>query len=579
MGPTVTATVNVLGIHDGHNASAAVLIDGRVVAAVQEERLTGVKNQQGCPALAMTEVLRLSGLAWPAIDAVALHGRHMPAARTRDELFEHYRNVGRASGRVRGLLRGTPVNHLYRRRRRASRVDALRQAGVPVAKMIEVEHHEAHAAAAYFGSPWRNEPVLVLTCDGAGDDLCATVSVAHGLTIERRIAIPEAESIGNVFALVTFLLGMVPNEHEYKLMGMAPYAPEEGVRRSRAVFDRILTFAADGAPTWARRPGVPPTYYSLEWLRTHLEFHRFDWICGALQTWTEDCLAEWVRRAIAQTGIHRLALAGGVFMNVKANQRILEMPEVDSLFVFPSCGDESNAIGAAYAVTARHFRHQGLAPGTLPPVQDVYWGADVGNGEIEAAIGPLAATCRVERVPDIEDRVAELLAGGNVVARCKGRMEFGARALGNRSILADPAQWQVVREINDMIKNRDFWMPFASSMLEERQHEYIRNPKDVPSPYMILAFRSTDRVSDFRAGAHPYDLTVRPQTVSADWNPDYARLIRLFAERTGKAVLLNTSFNLHGFPLVSGAKEAVHVFQSSGLRYLALGDVLLSKTG
>jgi carbamoyltransferase len=156
-------------------------------------------------------------------------------------------------------------------------------------------------------------------------------------------------------------------------------------------------------------------------------------------------------------------------------------------------------------------------------------------------------------------------------------MEFGARALGNRSILANPSEPRVVTLINTMIKNRDFWMPFASSMLAERQHEYIRNPKRIASPYMILAFPSTGRIDEFRAGAHPYDLTVRPQTVERDWNPDNHRLISRFAERTGKAVVLNTSYNLHGYPMVSGAREAVHVFQNSGLSHLALGNTLVSK--
>ena len=158
-------------------------------------------------------------------------------------------------------------------------------------------------------------------------------------------------------------------------------------------------------------------------------------------------------------------------------------------------------------------------------------------------------------------------------------MEFGARALGNRSILADPARTDVIRTINDMIKNRDFWMPFASSMLAERQHDYIQNPKKIPSPYMILAFPSTDRIDQFRAGAHPYDLSVRPQTVDRDWNPDYHRLISLFASRTGKGVILNTSLNLHGHPMVNGPKEALHVFQTSGLQNLALGSFLISKQG
>ncbi len=566
----------VLGIHDGHNAAAALLHDGDVLAAVQEERLSGVKNEARMPYLAIAEVLRLAGATWGDVDAVALHSRHMPVARSRENLWQHYRATGHVAGRVRGLLRRTPVNVVFRHRRRAHRFAELRRGGVPLDRVTVVEHHTAHGAAAYFGSPWR-EPVLVLTCDGAGDDLCATVNVGGGWNLNRVAAIPEAESLGNVYALVTFLLGMIPNEHEYKLMGMAPYAAADGAARSRQVFDRLVTFAEDGQPIWQRRRGIPHTFYALDWLRKNLEFHRFDWICGGLQAWLEDMLVEWVRRAVAGTGLRKVALSGGVFMNVKANQRILELPEVESVFVFPSCGDESNAIGAAYAVTARGHAAAGRAADSIPPLRAVYWGSDILDADVERAVSHLRGRFRIERCPDIEAVVADLLARGEVVARCKGRMEFGARALGNRSILADPARPEVVRVINDMIKSRDFWMPFASSMLAERQHDYIHNPKNVSSPYMILAFPSTDRVEEFKAGTHPYDRTVRPQTVDRDWNPDYHRLISLFAARTGRAVVLNTSLNLHGSPMACGPQDAVRVLEQSGLRYLALGSLLVSK--
>jgi len=293
-----------------------------------------------------------------------------------------------------------------------------------------------------------------------------------------------------------------------------------------------------------------------------------------VQKFTEAVLLEWVRNCIRETGLHRLALGGGVFMNVKANKLIMELPEVQELFVYPSCGDETNAIGAAYSVYAEK-----AGTAKMTPLQDLYWGPEFSDEEVEQALRRFRfrTPVRYGRDVPIEPRVARLLAGGNIVARYKGREEFGARSLGNRSILADPRNTNVVREINEAIKARDFWMPFCPSVLAERSADYLVNPKGVRAPYMILSFDTTGGGSELRAGIHPFDRTARPQEVSAEWNPDYHALIKEFERLTGVGAVLNTSFNLHGFPIVSRPEDALDVLDRSGLRHLAIGNWLVSK--
>jgi carbamoyltransferase len=257
----------------------------------------------------------------------------------------------------------------------------------------------------------------------------------------------------------------------------------------------------------------------------------------------------------------------------------MELPEVEEMFIFPSCGDETNAIGAAYWVYAQEQIKSGK-PVDIEPLGSIYWGGSFGDNEIEDAIKNYSFSCKVsvEFKDDIEKNVAELLAKGDIVARSKGKMEFGARALGNRSILANPSKPKVVKVINEMIKSRDFWMPFAPSVLDSRAQDYLKKPKDIKSPYMTLAFDSKpDRFDKFAAAAHPYDYTLRPQEVSQEFNEDYYKLIKYFEEFTGDGIILNTSFNLHGYPIVYTPEDALQVFDHSGLKYLALGNHLLSK--
>lgn len=563
----------VLGIHDGHNAAAALVRDGRVVAAVQEERLTRIKNHDCFPLQAVARVLEMEGVAASEIDLVAFNGAHQPRHRSAAQLAEDVRRAGQggALASLKQMARGTPANRLFRGLRRQERLGALAGAGFGTERATFVDHHQAHAAVAFWGAPRREGETLVLTCDGAGDDLCATVSVGREGRFERIAEIPEEHSIGMAYLTVTLLLGMTPNEHEYKVMGLAPYArDDERVEAAADVFRGWAEFEGGGLPAWRRREGTPHAFALYGWLRDRLEGKRFDHIAGGVQRWTEETLCEWVRRAVRASGVGRVALAGGVFMNVKANQAIAALPEVEELFIAPSCGDETNAVGAALAGWVQSGGEP--APASLG---DIYWGEAFDDTAIEAALRAHGAGFNVYRPDDPASEVAALLARGQIVARFDGRSEFGARALGNRSLLADPMRPDAARRLNDAIKNRDFWMPFAPTVLAERASDYLVNPKGLPAPWMILAFDTTSRREEIRAATHPYDRTARPQVLEESANPRYHALLSAFQKRTGRGALLNTSFNLHGHPMVYSPADALDVLQRSGLRWLLMGDRLI----
>jgi carbamoyltransferase len=261
-------------------------------------------------------------------------------------------------------------------------------------------------------------------------------------------------------------------------------------------------------------------------------------------------------------------------MNVKANKVIMEMEEVESVFVFPSCGDESNAIGACYNIEA-----ETTGTDQLSKLDNLYFGISFSNEEIKQAFDSYSFELKykINETADIETETAKLLSDGNVVARFKGREEFGARSLGNRAILANPSRPEVVKEINKLIKNRDFWMPFAASIIDTDIEKYVdMNPKNEPY-YMVMTYDTHEASSEIAAGIHPYDKTVRPQKVTQENSPEYWELINEFRNITGICGLLNTSLNLHGLPLVHRPEDAFHVMEKSSLKYLAIGDYLIEK--
>lgn len=585
----------ILGINEGIEASVVLCRDGRVIYAIQEERLTREKGMIGFPTQALLSCVKQFGLDARSLDRVCFSNLNSPAAETRDALLRHYAGRSRttldllragawadAVTRLVGRL-PSPIQEQVRSRQVARRTARTNPAverelarcgldGVPVSRF---HHHANHAASAYYAlrKNWE-EPHLVLTLDGGGDDACAHVYLAEQGTMRLLAATPTGHSLGNLYASVTYLLGMRPHEHEYKVMGLAPYADEERGREVADIFARYLDLDP-GNPLRFRRRVPERTGSILPRLMHDLRAVRFDVVAAGLQRFTEDLLCRWVAAAMERTGVRKVLAAGGVFMNVKANQRIAALPALDYFDVFPSCGDETLPFGAVWQC---HVQWGGAI--TNIRFDDLYLGPEAGLDLAEAR-AKYGEDIEMEALDEPEVRTAKLLAEGHIVARCAGRMEFGARALGNRSILADPSRPAVVAHINRMIKQRDFWMPFAPAVLGERAEDYVRVPTSLPkprlSPHMMHAFDSTERRADLAAAVHSADQTARMQTVWKDLNPSFYALIEAFGRKTGRYVLLNTSFNLHGSPIVTGACDAVEVLLRSGLEYLVVDRWLIRK--
>ena len=581
----------VLGVSETPCATAAILRDGEIVACASEERFSRLKNDAGYPRQAVDALLRQLGLTPADIDLVALAGLRAYSREWMNRVLHdatyarEYYGVGLDERR--GLARrarklGARLGLIEPARGKFDLSESERlglvtsHLGLPRERILTLRHHLCHAAAAYYGAPFTGQRALVLTNDNSGDGDCAHVYTGDGIGLEALESAPSAAgSLGSFYSFVTLLLGMKYGEHEYKVMGLAPYASAGASERAAAKLREVFAFDASTPArfVWKRRGR---RYQQL--LEATLGL-RFDAIAGGAQRIVEETLLAWTRLMRARYGGDRLALGGGVFMNVKANMLIADDEWVRDLFVFPSCGDESNAIGAAYLGYLDLCRRRGIAAAPRP-FGPAYLGPDLADAEVEAMIRgrDLATRHRVSEPARIEEKIADLLVSDGVVARCAGRMEFGARALGNRSILANPADHRVVTLINRMIKNRDFWMPFAPTVLREREADYIVNPKGLQSPYMMLAFAtSPKRRDEIVAAVHPHDGTARAHILDETWNPGYHRVIREFERRTGIGAVLNTSFNLHGEPLVGSAADAIDTFERSGLPHLALGRFLISK--
>ncbi len=561
----------ILSVHAGHNAGACVGDASGALYAIQEERLCGEKNYWGFPKHSIKACLNYVGASVSDVAGMSAGGNIVLCRyHNRDDVIESYRRQETLIGQVRQRVAVPLLTSLRPNYGQGTLRQLLDKEGLADLEMVHYDHHTAHAATAYYGlrtSP--DKKYLVVTCDGAGDGLCATVRVMGRGEDQVIATTPANDSLGAIYSWVTYGMGFIPMEHEYKLMGMAPYASESGTQELARIFHSYLGLSDDGLSFKRRTLRRMNDAYSV--MEADLRGKRFDWICAGLQRFTEELLSKWVQNAIKATGIRDVLASGGVFMNVKANKCIADLEEVESFEAFPSCGDETLTLGAMYLDAARRFDGD-----QLEPLKHFYLGDDLGEEEIVSALSTSGLS--YEKPDDISQAVADVLVAGHPLARCAGRMELGARALGNRSILGDPSNQDLVRIINQMVKKRDFWMPFAPMVLEERQEEYLHNPKRLRSPYMMMTFDTRENFRDLIAAVHNADLTCRAQLLSKPYNPAMYDILKAFEQKTGRGVILNTSFNLHGFPIVRTPEEAISVVKNSGLEYLQLGNYLVRKT-
>jgi carbamoyltransferase len=584
-----------LGINSGLNASVVLLRDGEVSFGVQEERLCRVKNQPGFPSLSLHAALEKLAISVDELDKVCIGGKSSRIIQTRADDLEKYReryeqitNRWFSKRAIRPSQISQKAADLISRKQPPKRPKLefyLEKYGL-VDRVERYDHHTCHAAAAYYGlgSPNRSQ-YLILTMDGGGDQKTSAIFVGENGHL-TEIACSLSMSLASLYAHITFILGFLPHEHEYKLMGLAPYAGRQYAEEVKEKLYAFIGFSSENPLELTNTDRFPNLDGGrgpdkLKWIDKLYQMtlgYRFDTLAAGLQLFVEEMSESWVRNAIEQTGISNVLLSGGFFMNVKVNQLIAEMSEVETVNCFPSCGDETNAFGAAFL----GYHGQAKSTRKQPPISfSNFCIGPAGGQDLQAGLEKFSQKIKAEKQSCPNQKIAELLASGKIIARCAGAMEFGARALGSRSILAAPNDLKNVRKINQAIKKRDFWMPFAPAVLIEEAHKLLDIPQSLAngdSPYMMFTFPvKPDWVERIIAGVHQSDNTARAQIVDKILYADLHEIISGFFDRTGIPVILNTSFNLHGSPIVNNAIDAIEVFLQSELDALMVDSWLITR--
>ncbi len=592
----------ILGISDSIESHACLIKDGKILACISEERLTRVKSETGYPKKSIEKVLKISKIKKSEIDIVALSGYENGLFQT---LYKPNSNFSVNDWIKQSklywepkLLENKKLNELddfkiwenkfknikkdpyYEFVKKAKnsknknfstifnqvRKDRIsKQLNISKNKIFTFRHEDCHKYYGLLSQVQKKTKNLIITIEGGGDDSSATISTSNSLNIKEKYKTNDA-MLGRLYRYITLLLGMKPGQHEYKVMGLAPYGSEYHGKKSLNFFQKFNKIQNYKI---IKSKHIKEIYSTS---KKFLEGERFDGIAWGLQKYTENFLNNWISNCIKEFNLNNIILSGGVAQNIKAVKTLSENKKIKSIWCGPISGDGSLAIGAAWMASKKFYPKQKLSG-----LDSIYLGSYIDDKEIEKEIRRNCKNFNIIKNPK-NSQIARWLAKGLIIARCKGRMEFGQRALGNRSILADPRNFDSVEKINSKIKYRDFWMPFTPSILFEDVNKIIVNPKKIYSPFMTMAFDvKKNFITKIPAVIHPADKTTRPQMLKKKSNPDYYDLIKKFKQITGVPLILNTSFNLHGDAIVENASQAIQTFKKSDLDILILNDYAICR--
>ncbi len=588
--------MNVLGISAYYHDSAACLVrDGRIVAAAEEERFSRTKHDSGFPRLAVDFVLRQGGIGPSEVDVVGFYDKPVLKFTRILETFLSIAPQGFPS-----FVHFAPA---WIRERLWVTENVRRELGVYKGPVLFAEHHESHAASAFYPSPF--ERAAILTMDGVGEWATSSIGLGEGsdVRILRELRFPH--SLGLLYSAITYWLGFKVNSGEYKVMGLAPYGEP---KYEKLIRDNLIELRDDGSfrmnlQYFGYVGGLRMTTPKLDKLfgrkrrseESPLEQFHMD-VARSIQAVTEEVMLRMARFAHKETGAKDLCMAGGVALNCVGNGRLLREGPFERIWVQPAAGDAGGALGVALSLWHRYLGNPRTPVATGDSMQGSYLGPGYTDDEIARMLETEGAPHETLSEEEMPGRVADLIAAGNVIGWFQGRAEFGPRALGARSILGDPRSPDMQTRMNLKIKFRESFRPFAPSVLAERVSDWFDIDRE--SPYMLMVApvaeskrlapaaedaklsgtaRLAGRRSVIPAVTH-VDNSARIQTVTKDTNPAYWALLTAFEARTGCPVLINTSFNVRGEPMVCSPIDALRCFRRTGMDYLVLGRRILAKT-